>query len=110
MRRKGTFLAEIIALSFIALISITVVVSTLSSSISTVQSAKEKLYLEKARSQVLAGLYSGSLSYNASNYSGRCSVNEENMLEQYRKISIRINGFREGRKIFVFWPSGIREF
>ncbi|MDY9920228.1 MAG: hypothetical protein U2P59_00165 [Synergistota bacterium] len=110
MRRKGSFLAEIIALSFIALISITVVVSTLSSSIAIVQRAKEKLYLEKARSEVLAGLYSGSFSYAASNFSGGCSVKEENDLNNFLKISINLSDFSEGREIFVHWPSGVREF
>lgn len=110
MRKKGSFLAEIIALSFIALISITVVVSTLSGSIATVQRAKEKLYLEKARSEVLAGLYSGSFSSSASNFSGGCSVKEDNDLKNFLKISISLSGFSEGREIFVHWPSGAREF
>ena len=60
MRRYGSILAEVTIVSFLVLTTITVVVSSLFGSIAMIERAREDFNIEKARSEVLADLSSGS--------------------------------------------------
>ena len=60
MRRYGSILAEVTIVSFLVLTTITVVVSSLFGSIAMIERAREDFNIEKARSDLLADLSSGS--------------------------------------------------
>ena len=60
MRRYGSILAEVTIVSFLVLTTITIVVSSLFGSIAMIERAREDFNIEKARSEVLADLSSGS--------------------------------------------------
>ena len=60
MRRYGSILAEVTIVSFLVLTTITIVVSSLFGSIAMIERAREDFNIEKARSDLLADLSSGS--------------------------------------------------
>ena len=60
MKKKGSILAEVTIVSFLVLTTITVVVSSLFGSIAMIERAREDFNIEKARSDLLADLSSGS--------------------------------------------------
>ncbi len=105
MRRKGSLLAEVIAISFLVLTTIATVVSSLTGSISMVERAREDFSIETARSEVLTGLISGFPLSGDIELQGGCILKKTDAFDKIVKYRIELEGIRERRGSFVCWPT-----
>jgi hypothetical protein len=104
--RCGGMLAEVISACFIAAIIIPTVVSMILCSTALIQTSRDSLMLERAREEVLSELAAGCLSFENTLYKGGCKITDMSSSDDFIRLHISRDGFKERRESFVLWHKG----